>query len=275
MKRLALFAIPFVLITGTLRAQQAPHAPLGATPDDSAAEGPSYRAMTPHQQAEMRAELFMARKQYDEAIKAYQTVLIDDPHSAKVLNFIGMAYQQIGNGDQAEHYYKLAARADKTDSNALNNLGTVEYSEERYGKAIKYYRQAIGKGNALPTVYTNLGYAYCGVKEYPKAMAVFAQALALDPDVFDHKGNSGSILQQRSSPDPGALHFMLAKSYAKIGDAERAARYLKMARDEGYKDFRAAQKDPDFVKVIKDPRVQDVLLVQPAYASQPQKPTTN
>jgi tetratricopeptide (TPR) repeat protein len=275
MTRLALFAISFVLIAGTVRAQQIPQARLGATPADSATESPSYRAMTPRQQAEMRADLFMARKQYEEAIKAYQTVLIDDPHNAKVLNFMGMAYQQIGNGDQAEHYYKLVARADKTDSNALNNLGTVEYSEQRYGKAIKYYRKAIAKGNAVATVYTNLGYAYCGIKEYPKAMEVFAQALAIDPDVFDHKGNSGSILQQRSSPDPGALHFILAKSYAKIGDSERAARYLKMARDEGYKEFRAAERDPDFAKVIKDPRVQDVLQVQPAYASQPQKPATN
>ena len=55
----------------------------------------------------------------------------------------------------------------------------------------------------------------------------------------------------------------------------RAARYLKLARDEGYKEFRAAEKDPDFATVIKDPRVQEVLQVQPAYASEPQKPVTN
>jgi tetratricopeptide (TPR) repeat protein len=275
MTRLALFVISFVLVGGAVSAQQVPNAPLGTTPADSATESPSYRALSPQQKAEMRADLFMARKQYDEAVKEYQAVLIDDPHNAKVLNSLGMAFEQIGNADQAEHYYKLAARADKTNSNALNNLGTVEYSEQRYGKAIKYYRQAIAKGNALPTVYTNLGYAYCSVKEYLKAMEVFSQALALDPEVFDHKGNSGSVLQQRSATDPGSVHFILAKSYAKIGDAERAARYLKMARDEGYKEFRSSEKDPDFAKVIKDPRVQEVLLVQPAYASQPPKPATN
>jgi tetratricopeptide (TPR) repeat protein len=275
MARLALFALPFVLIAGTLRAQQVPQAPLGTTPEDTAAESPTYRAMTPQEKDEMRADLFMARKEYEQAVKAYKTVLVDDPHNARVLNFVGMAYQQIGDGEQAERYYKLAVRADKKDPNALNNLGTVEYSEQRYGQAIKYYRKAIARGNAAATIYTNLGYAYCGVKEYPKAMAVFAQALALDPEVFDHKGNAGSVLQQRSSPDPGALHFMLAKSYGRIGDAERSARYLKMSRDEGYKEFRTAEKDPDFAKVIKDPRVQEVLQVQPAYASEPQKPVTN
>lgn len=275
MRRWALFAIPFVLITGTVQAQQVPHAPLGTTPADSATDSPKVAAMTPRQAAEMRAALLMARKEYAEAAKAYQTILIDDPHNATLLNYIGMAYQQLGNGDQAEHYYKLSAKADKTSSNALNNLGTVEYSEQRYGKSIKYYKKAIAVGNAPPTVYTNLGYAYCGIKEFPKALDVFNKALALDPDVFDHKGNSGSVLQQRSAPDPGSLHYTLAKSYAKIGDAERTARYLKMARDEGYKEFRAAEKDPDFAKVIKDPRVQEVLKVQPAYAAEPPKPPSN
>jgi tetratricopeptide (TPR) repeat protein len=275
MRRLALFAISFVLIAGSVRAQQVPQAPLGTTPADAATEGPKAAAMTPREQAEMRADLLMARKEYAEAAKAYQTILIDDPHNAKLLNYVGMAYQQLGNGDQAEHYYKLAAKADKTSSNALNNLGTVEYSEQRYGKAIKYYKKAIATGGALPTVYTNLGYAYCSIKEYPKALEVFNKALALDPDVFDHKGNSGSVLQQRTAADPGSLHFTLAKSYAKIGDAERAARYLKMARDEGYKDFRAAEKDPDFAKVLKDPRVQEVLQVQPAYVAEPPKPPSN
>jgi tetratricopeptide (TPR) repeat protein len=274
MRRLALFAIPFALLAGTVRAQQVPHAPLGTTPADTATEGPKAAAMTPREASEMRAALLMARKEYAEAAKAYQTILIDDPHNATLLNYVGMAYQQLGNGDQAEHYYKLSAKADKTSSNALNNLGTVEYSEQRYGKAIKYYKKAIATGSALATVYTNLGYAYCGIKEYPKALEVFNKALALDPDVFDHKGNSGSVLQQRSAPDPGSLHYTLAKSYAKIADAERAARYLKMARDEGYKDFRAAEKDPDFAKVIKDPRVQAVLQLQPAYAAEPQKPPT-
>jgi tetratricopeptide (TPR) repeat protein len=275
MTRLALFGIPFVLFAGTVQGQQVPQAPLGTTPAEPGTESPSYLAMTPRERAQMRADLFMARKEYDEAIKAYRSLLIDDSRNAKELNSLGMAYQQMGDGDQAEHYYKLASKADKTNSNALNNLGTVEYSEQRYGKAIKYYRQALAKGNAAAPVYTNLGFAYCGIKEYVKAMAVFSQALALDPDVFEHKGNTGSILQQRSASDPGSLHYILAKSYAKTGDAERAARYLKMARDEGYKEFRASENDPDFAKVIKDPRVQDVLQVQPAYVSRSQKPAVN
>ena len=146
---------------------------------------------------------------------------------------------------------------------------------KRYGKAIKYYKKAIATGDIVPALYTNLGYAYCGIKEFPQAMEAFNKALVLDPNVFDRKGGAGSVLQQRTTADSAQLHFLLAKSYAKIGDAGRAARYLKLARDEGYKDFKEAEKDPDFAKVIKDPRIQEVLTVEPAYAVQPVKAAAN
>jgi Flp pilus assembly protein TadD len=278
MKRFVLFAVPLVFVAGVVQAQQVPNGPLGATPADtvsSAPETPAHPKMTAREVAEMNAEILMARKQFDEAVKAYLSILADSPHDAKILNFAGIAYEEIGDSEKAEHYYKLAAHADKTDSNALNNLGTVEFANHRYGKAIKYYKQAIAKPHPIATMYTNLGYAYCGIKEYPKAMLVFGQALAMDPEVFDHKGGNGTVLQQRSSPDPAALHYTLARSYAKIGDAERTARYLKMARDEGYKDFKSCEKDRDFAKVIKDPRVQEVLTVQPAYAVQTAPQTTH
>ena len=274
MTRLALFAVPLVLLAAPATAQQVPNGPLGATPAD---QGPAAQKMTARQKAEMDANILMARKEYEAASKAYQTILIDDPHNTKILNMTGIAYQQLGESEKAAHFYKLAIRYDKSDPNALNNLGTLEFGLHRYGKAIKYYKQAVAKGNPLAAFYANLGFAYCANKEYPKGMESFAKALALDPGVFENRSEGGTVVQQRSSPDPAGLHYTLAKSYAKLGDAERAARYLKQARDEGYKEYKNAEKDPDFAKVIKDPRVQEVLHLQPAYAAEPQppKPTTN
>ena len=47
------------------------------------------------------------------------------------------------------------------------------------------------------------------------------------------------------------------------GDVQRAAHYLKLSRDDGYKEFVTAQTDPAFAKVIKDPAVQEVLTWRP------------
>ena len=88
-------------------------------------------------------------------------------------------------------------------------------------------------------------------------------------------GWAARFIQQRTAPDPATLFFLMAKSYAKIGDAEHAAHYLKLARDDGYKDFKSATKDPDFARVIKDPRVQEVLNVTPSYLAQPDKQVSN
>jgi tetratricopeptide (TPR) repeat protein len=275
MKLWAFFAIPIVFAAGTARAQQVPNAPIGTTVDASADNAPHPPPMSPQRIAEMRGDILMARKDYAEAAKVFEAMLVSDPHNASLLNKTGMAYELLGDIPRAQRAYKKAVSADKHASSALNNLGTIEYSAARYGKAIKYYKKAIATGEIVPADYTNLGYAYCGIKEFPKAMDAFNKALAMDPEVFDHRGGTGSILQQRSTTDPADLHFLLAKSYAKIGDAVRTARYLKMARDEGYKDFLSVEKDPAFAKVIKDEGVQDVLKNRPAFANTPDKPVSN
>ena len=98
--------------------------------------------MTPRQIAEMRADILMARKEYDLAIASYQDILKSEPKNAVVLNKIGIAYQQLGNQDQAEHYYRKSMAADKHFPNPVNNLGTLEYGRQHYGKAIKLYLKA-------------------------------------------------------------------------------------------------------------------------------------
>ena len=151
----------------------------------------------------------------------------------------------------------------------MNNLGTLEYTRKRYGKAISYYRKAILLAPGQATLYSNLGYSYYSNKQYPEAMASFGKAMELDPTVFDVKGGPGTMIQQRGADNPALFFFLLAKSYAKAGNAERTAHYLKIARDDGYKDYRSAQKDPAFALVIKDERVQEVLQLEPSYAAQP------
>ena len=278
MKTLALFAIAVTFFavgfSRSTRAQQDTSDNLQPAAERSQLQNQSP-PMTPRQVAEMRAAILMARKEYSDAAIAYQHLLETDPRNADFLNRTGMAYQELGQDGLAEHFYKKAMRADKKFSEAINNLGTVEYSRKRYGKAAKYYKKAIAVAPENAAVYSNLGYAYCAMKKYPLAMGAFGTAVRLDPMVFEHRGSSGSLLQQRTAADSGQLYFTIAKSYAKLGDAARVARYLKLARDGGYKNFLGVEKDPAFQKVIKDPRVQAALGVRSAYAGSPVKQDSN
>ena len=271
MKRLALFAIPLIFAVTPARAQEASN-PRSETPIINPAQEQTPSPLTGRQKDEMRAQLLMVRKEYVEAVKAYSELLKDDPKNARMLNQLGIAYQELGDTNQSERSYKKAVHADKTYVSAINNLGALEYSKNHYGKAIKYYRKAIAmRDGDQAVIYSNLGYAYFGRREYPRALTAFSRALALDPDIFSRKSGAGAIVQQRSSTDPGMLYFLVAKSYAKAGDAEQAAHYLKVARDDGYKDFVSAKTDPDFARVIKDRRVQEVFDIQPALSNNEKK----
>jgi tetratricopeptide (TPR) repeat protein len=267
------FALLVTLLIPGLAVAQQNSSP---SPDNLPSEStrPSH-PLTPEETAMIRGDIQMARKEFAQAIAEYRIALQGNAKDALLLNKIGIAYQQLGDLNDAERAYKKAMKSDKKFASSVNNLGTLEYQRKRYGRSIRYYKEALKRDEQTSTVYSNLGYAYYGNKQYPEAMGAFGKALALDPDVFTKKGGVGAVLQQRSAPDPGLFNFLLAKFYAKTGDAEHAAHYLKMSRDLGYKDFRTAEKDPEFAAVIKDPRVQEVFLSTPAYLETGQKPVNN
>jgi tetratricopeptide (TPR) repeat protein len=278
MRHSAFFAMIALLVAaGASRGQQIPSSATTAhaLPDRSAPDEAKPAVKTPQQIEEMHAQIAMARKDYLQAAVIYQRILQNDPKNAAILNQIGIAYLQLGDWDRSERFFKKAIHADKNFYNAVNNLGAVEYEKRHYSKAVKYYMQTISLGDDLAPVYSNLGYAYCGMKQYQQAMNAFGKALAIDPGVFQTKGEGGEVLQQRNTEDPATLYFTIAKSYAKAGDAGHTAHFLRLARDDGYKNFRLAEKDPDFAKVIKDPRVQEVFRSQPAYATETDKTISN
>lgn len=271
MKRLVLFAILLFFAAAPSRAQEASN-PRNDAPIIDPSQSPAQAVLSARQKEEMQAEILMARKDYAEAVKAYSALLKNDPKNARDLNQLGIAYQELGEVAAAERSYRRAARDDKKFASPMNNLGSLEYARKRYGRAVKYYRKALAIPDAdLAVIYSNLGYAYFGESQREPAMAAFSKALAIDPDIFARRGGSGSIVQQRSSADQGALYFLVAKSYAKAGDAEHAAHYLKVARDDGYKNFASAKTDPDFASVIKDRRVQEVFDIQPVFSSDEKK----
>ena len=275
MRRFVFFAVPLLYVfVPSLGAQQAE--PVTTQPASAQSASASseivYAAspkpqLTPRQAAELKADVFMARKEFGEAAAAYEAILETEPKNEQLLNKTAIAYQELGSLNRSERYYHRAMKADKNFASPINNLGTVEYEKKHYGKAIVLYKKALVLKMETSTIYSNLGYAYFANKQYPEAMSTFDKALAIDPELFERRSGYGTIIQQRTTTDPGLFNFFVAKSYAAMGDAERAAHFLRLARDDGYKNFLSAETDPAFAKVIKDPRVQDVLHVMPSYQS--------
>jgi tetratricopeptide (TPR) repeat protein len=246
------FILMFAVSAG---AQQTPENPL-RVPMQSAGLSPDPAS---RDEELTRASLDMIHKQYADAADIFRELLRDTPNDASLWNRLGIAYHQQSLLGDALKCYEHAAKVSKQSGEAWNNMGTVYFQEHKLSKAIRTYKKAIGINSQNATFYSNLGVAYLNNKHVPEALDAFRHAVKLDPDVFGQTGSVGTILQDRSVSNPGMFFYMLAKSFAASGNAERCAYYLRKSRDEGYADIDKAKTDPAFSGMLTNPRVREVL----------------
>jgi len=205
----------------------------------------------------------MARKMYREAIDAFKEGSAKDPI---VLNKLGIAYHQLQQMDNARKSYEQAIRYKPDYVEALNNLGTVYYARKSYRRAIGWYNKALRiapEDIKSASIYMNLGTAYFARKRYDDATKTFQTALRLDPEVFERHGSYGVMLEERSVEERAKFHFHLAKLYAKGGRNDLAIQYLRKAIEEGFKEKKKLEEEPEFTALRDLPEFKELLKLEP------------
>ncbi len=210
---------------------------------------------------EQRGDLMMARKMFREAIEVYSKGL-SLPNSYLLYNKIGIAYHSLLDFKAAKKNYEQALKRNRKYAEAQNNLGTVYYAQKNYRRAIQEYQKALKLTPESATIYSNLGTAYFARKQYEEASKAYNRALALDPMVFEQRGTSGSILQERSVEELAKFHFYLAKSYAQAGMTEYALRFIRRCLEEGFKDRKKFLEDPEFAGLKDLPEFQQLMTME-------------
>lgn len=236
-----------------------PIASNGFMPHDNsvpALKKPVYPPLTD----ELRGDIYMARKMYREAIDMYRK---GSPDSPVLANKVGIAFHQLLQLDLAKRNYERAIKLDPKYSEAINNLGTIYYSQKSYRRSIGCYKRALRHTDPTASIYANLGAAYFGRKDYKKATEYYEQALKLDPDVFEHHSSFGTLMQERTVEERATYHLYLAKMYAKSGANDRAIIYLRKALEEGVKDREKIPSMPEFAMLVKSPAFLELLATNP------------
>jgi len=250
----------FLTFGAVLAAQTAPTAPQETS--FRAATGPeTLRPSTPTSPltAEMRGDIFMARKMYREAVEAYNE---GNTGSAVLVNKIGIAYHQMLQLDSARKHYERAVKMSPKYSEAINNLGTIFYAKKSYRKAITQYKKALVVSPNSASIHSNLGTAYFARKKYKDAFDAYQKALELDPEVFEHRGANGVLLQERSVQERAKFHFYLAKTYAKAGNTERALQYIRKAIEEGFKERNKFMEESEFTPLRELPEFKQLMTME-------------
>ena len=245
----------WLIPTGVVPALAQPPAPDVVAREQSRVDESSQQ-LTP----ERRADIYMARKMYREAIDIYSSI---EPKTAILWNKIGIAYHQLLQFDQAKKYYERAVKADPKYAEALNNIGTIHYARRSYRRAIKQYKKALKITPNSASIYSNLGTAQFARKKYNEAVKSYQVALSLDPEVFEHRGAYGTLLQERSVGEKAKFHYFMARTYAQAGYNDRALQYLRKALEEGFKDRQKMMEDSEFAKLRETPEFQELMNYQP------------
>jgi tetratricopeptide (TPR) repeat protein len=111
-------------------------------------------------------------------------------------------------------------------------------------------------------MYANLGTAYWARKDAKAMVEANKKALALDPEVFERRSSQGVLLQERSVEERAKYHYYMAKMYAQDGAFDRALMYMRKALEEGFKDKKKFQEDPEFVRVRDLPEFKELLAME-------------
>ncbi len=208
---------------------------------------------------EQRADIFMARKMYREAIDKYR----EAPDSAVISNKLGIAYHQLQDLGAARRSYMKAMKMEPSYAEAVNNLGTIFYAQKDYRRAIKNYKRALRLSPESASIFSNLGTAYFARRDYKRAADAYQKALAIDPEVFDHHNHYGVILQDHNVADRARFHYYLARTYAKAGMNDRALEYIRKALEEGFDERKKFLEEPEFTTLRVNAEFQQLMVYEP------------
>ena len=247
------------LVAGFISATAAAQSGNAMLDKATAASAATYPSLSP----ELRGDIFMARRDYRAAIDAYGLAPSTDP---VVRNKIGIAYHQMNDLESARKAYQQALKIKPDYSEAMNNMGAVYYARKSYRRAISWYEKALkqdANSARAASYYMNLGTAWFARKNFAKGMENYQIAVKLDPEVLEHHGSFGQILEERSVAERASYHFHIARLYAKQGRNELALQYLRKALEEGYKDKKTLDKEPDFAALLDLPEFKELLTLEP------------
>jgi tetratricopeptide (TPR) repeat protein len=215
------------------------------------------------EQLERRGDELRAEKNYLDALDYYRAALAKHPNSASIYNKMGIAELLVQRYPEAKKSFERAIKADHNNADAYNNLGVIFYIGKKYSRAIDRYNKAIQLREETASYYSNLGAALFSKKEFEKSVLAYSRALEIDPDVFERTSKAGVSAQMSKPEDRAHYDYVVAKLYAKMGEADRSLEYLRKAMEEGYKSIDNVYKDEEFAGLRKDKRFTDLMNARP------------
>ena len=129
-----------------------------------------------------KANDFSGRKNYSQALAAYDTALRLDPQFAEAYNNRGIIKYDLGQFSAAIEDYSAAIRLKPNYANALNNRGNAYAALKQFQNAAKDLQAALKLDGKYATAHNNLGNVYLSQKNFDAAVDEYSRAIKLSPN---------------------------------------------------------------------------------------------
>ncbi|KIC76579.1 hypothetical protein DB41_FK00010, partial [Neochlamydia sp. TUME1] len=183
---------------------------------------------------ETKGHIYQRLFRHEKAEKLYLRAIKEEPQNARVLNALGIIYQEQGNLDKAVEYInkalaielKLFGEKHPLVARDYNNLGTIYQKQGNLSKAVESIHRALAISlkilgeyhSDVATQYSNLGQIYYQQGNLDKAVEYSNKALAIDLKISDEY-----------SPQAAIRYKNLGQIYQSQGNLDKAADYTSKA----------------------------------------------
>jgi len=139
--------------------------------------------------------------QYQQAIGYFREVLRIRPDYAKAWNNLGDSYTRVGQDQQAIDYFQKALQINPNFAEAWYNLGVIYGMLGQYQDAIESFQKSLRINPDIADAWNNMGAIYGNLGKYQQAIDCFTEALRINPDYVAARTNlitaNGKLRQSR------------------------------------------------------------------------------
>lgn len=129
--------------------------------------------------SEMSSRLAMRlvdSKQYPEAKKVFEDLLVSEPQNVSVLNNLAYVLGEMGAFPSAFEYLQTAVQINPQCSECFNNLGSILHRQGKSKEAIEALQKAAALDPNHPDPRVNLAVLYEELGDWPAALDWYKQA---------------------------------------------------------------------------------------------------
>jgi tetratricopeptide (TPR) repeat protein len=130
-----------------------------------------------------------------------------EPKNKYAWNFLGQAYFQTREDQQAIAAYQKQIEVNPYDDYAYNNLGRVYWNERKYDEAVKAFNKQLENNPLDKFAHANLGMMYAEWHKYDDAVPELEKASSLTPDSAELQVTLGDAYLNLGQDDKALSSF--------------------------------------------------------------------